>query len=111
MILKSYEAQKINLKKFKIILFYGKNEGQKKEIVEKLIDKKNCSHYEQSEVLEKENEFLETILSKSLFLLNKEDPGMPTRFLLFIWLTKSAERDVKAIILKLLFKFSLALEM
>ena len=67
MILKSYETQKIDLKKFKIILFYGKNEGQKKEVTEKLINKKNYSYYEQSEILEKENDFLETILSKSLF--------------------------------------------
>ena len=67
MILKSYETQKIDLKKFKIILFYGRNEGQKKEITEKLINKKNCSYYEQSEILEKESDFLDTILSKSLF--------------------------------------------
>ena len=67
MILKSYEVQKIDLKKFKIILFYGKNEGQKKEVAEKLINKKNYSYYEQNEILEKENVFLETILSKSLF--------------------------------------------
>ncbi len=67
MILKSYEAQKINLKNFKVILFYGKNEGQKKEVTERLIDKKNYSYYEQNEILEKESDFLETILSKSLF--------------------------------------------
>ena len=67
MILKSYETQKINLKNFKVILFYGKNEGQKKEVIEKLIDKKNYSYYEQSEILEKESDFLDTILSKSLF--------------------------------------------
>ena len=67
MILKSYEAQKINLKNFKIILFYGKNEGQKKEVIEKLIYKKNYSYYEQSEIFEKESDFLDTILSKSLF--------------------------------------------
>ena len=67
MILKSYETQKINLKNFKVILFYGKNEGQKKEVIEKLIDKKNYLYYEQSEILEKESDFLDTILSKSLF--------------------------------------------
>ena len=67
MILKSYETQKINLKQNKIILLYGKNEGQKKEIIEKLIDDKNISYYEQAEILEKENEFLENLLSKSLF--------------------------------------------
>ena len=67
MILKPYEAEKINLKKSKIILLYGKNEGQKKEIIEKLIDDKNILYYEQAEILEKENEFLENLSSKSLF--------------------------------------------
>ena len=67
MILKSYETKKINLKKNKIILLYGKNEGQKKEIIEKLIDDKNILYYEQAEILEKENEFLENLSSKSLF--------------------------------------------
>ena len=67
MILKPYETTKINKKIQKIILGYGKNEGQKKEVTEKLINKKNYSYYEQSEILEKENDFLETILSKSLF--------------------------------------------
>tara|TARA_B100000900_G_scaffold24517_1_gene19084 strand:+ start:2548 stop:3537 length:990 start_codon:yes stop_codon:yes gene_type:complete len=67
MILKSYETQKINLEKNKIILLYGKNEGQKKEILKKLIINKDITYYEQNEVLEKENEFLENLSSKSLF--------------------------------------------
>ena len=33
MILKSFEINKINLNKNKFILFYGKNEGLKKEIL------------------------------------------------------------------------------
>lgn len=67
MILKSYENQKINLKNSKIVLLYGNNEGQKKEIIEKLINKKDCSYYEQSEIVNNENNFFETLLSKSLF--------------------------------------------
>ena len=33
MILKSYETKKINLDKNKFLLFYGKNEGAKKEAI------------------------------------------------------------------------------
>ena len=67
MIFKTYEIKKLNLSKTQIILLYGKNDGQKKEVIEKLIDKKNYSYYEQNEILEKESDFLDTILSKSLF--------------------------------------------
>ncbi len=67
MIFKSYESQKIDLTKNKIVLLYGKNEGQKKEIIDKLIDKKNYSYYDQNEVIEKETNFFEDIFSKSLF--------------------------------------------
>ncbi len=67
MILKAFETQKIDLKKNKIILLYGKNEGQKKQVIKKLIGNKNISYYEQNEILEKENDFLENLLSKSLF--------------------------------------------
>ncbi len=67
MIFKAYEIKKLNLSKTQIILLYGKNDGQKKEVIEKLIYKKNYSYYEQNEILEKESDFLDTILSKSLF--------------------------------------------
>ena len=36
MIVKPYESSKIDLNKIKILLFYGKNEGQKKEIIKNL---------------------------------------------------------------------------
>ena len=72
MILKSYETKKINLKKNKIILLYGKNEGQKKEIIEKLIDDKNILYYEQAEILEKENEFLENFYHQNLYSIKKK---------------------------------------
>ena len=69
MIIKSFEINKINLKKNKFFLFYGKNEGFKNEIISKLIkDKKDFTHtYEEKEILENTNTFFENALSKSLF--------------------------------------------
>ena len=68
MIIKSFEIRKINLDKNKIILFYGKNEGLKNESLNDLIKgKKKILNYEEKEILNNENNFLESILSKSLF--------------------------------------------
>ena len=68
MILKSFEYQKINLKKNKIILFYGKNEGLKNEIKKLILkDTKNILNFDEREILENSVSFLESTLSKSLF--------------------------------------------
>ena len=68
MILKSFEVKKINLEINQLILFYGKNEGLKKDALNILIkDKNNISNYEEKEILDSENSFIENILSKSLF--------------------------------------------
>jgi len=68
MIVKSHEIKKISLKYNKFILFYGKNEGLKIEALNILIkDKNTISHYEEKEILDNENIFIETIVSKSLF--------------------------------------------
>ena len=68
MILKSYEINKINQNNCHLILFYGKNEGLKNEALDYLIEKKNnISNYEEKEILDNENNFVENILSKSLF--------------------------------------------
>jgi DNA polymerase-3 subunit delta len=68
MILKSFEINKINLNTSNLILFYGKNEGLKIEALNILIKDKNIiSYYEEKEILDNENNFIETILSKSLF--------------------------------------------
>jgi DNA polymerase-3 subunit delta len=68
MILKSYEINKIKQNFNHLILFYGKNEGLKKEALNILIqDKNNISNYEEKEILDNENNFIETTLSKSLF--------------------------------------------
>ena len=68
MILKSYEINKINQNIKHFILFYGKNEGLKNEALNFLFkNKNNISNYEEKEILDNENVFIENILSKSLF--------------------------------------------
>ena len=70
MILKSYETAKINTANNQLILFYGKNEGLKIEEISKIILKnldKDISNYEEKEILDNTNNFIENILSKSLF--------------------------------------------
>ena len=68
MIIKSYETNKINFEKNKFVLFYGKNEGFKNEVTKNLIkNKDNIVKYEEKEILENVNDFIESILSKSLF--------------------------------------------
>ena len=67
MILKSYEINKIDQNINHLILFYGKNEGLKNEAVRILVKKNDISNYEEKEILDNENNFIENILSKSLF--------------------------------------------
>jgi DNA polymerase-3 subunit delta len=68
MIIKSFEINKINIKINQFILFYGKNEGLKNETLNILIkDKIDIQNYEEKEILDNENNFIENILSKSLF--------------------------------------------
>ena len=67
MIIKSYNAD--NLKpNNNFFLFYGKNEGLKKQIINNLLkNKKEISSYDEREVLENSNSFIENTLTKSLF--------------------------------------------
>ena len=68
MIKKSYEISKIDLKKDKFFLFYGKNSGLKNETINNLVNNKNeILSYDEKEILENSNNFIEEILSKSLF--------------------------------------------
>ena len=68
MILKSFEINKINKKINQLILFYGKNNGLKNEALSALIkNESNIQNYEEKEILDNENNFIENILSKSLF--------------------------------------------
>ncbi|EDZ60859.1 DNA-directed DNA polymerase III [Candidatus Pelagibacter sp. HTCC7211] len=68
MIIKSYELNKINFDQNKLILFYGKNEGLKNDSTNNLLkNKENISKYEEKEILENTNIFLENVFCKSLF--------------------------------------------
>ena len=68
MIIKSYEIEKINTIKNCLVLFYGKNDGLKNETI-KILSKNNnnITNYEEKEILDNEDNFIETILSRSLF--------------------------------------------
>jgi len=87
MIIKSYEIKKINPEHNRFILFYGKNEGLKNEAFNILVkNKKNISNYDEKEILDNENVFIENILSKSLFEEEK-----------FILIKRATDRVLKII--------------
>jgi len=70
MIVKFYQIKDININKNKFILFYGVNEGLKKEVISKLTikeKKENISNYNEKEILENSENFLNSVFSKSLF--------------------------------------------
>ena len=67
MIIKSYETHKIDLNKNRFILIYGKNEGLKEEIKKNLFKNNNILIYEEKEVIDNSNSFIETLSSGSLF--------------------------------------------
>ena len=68
MIIKSYEISKIDLDQNKLVLFYGRNEGLKNEAINNLVkNKKEITTFEEKEILDNINEFIESLLSKSLF--------------------------------------------
>ena len=61
MIIKSFELNKIDLKKNNFFLFYGENEGLKKEIIESNFKNnypKKTFYYDESEVLNNKVIFL-----------------------------------------------------
>ena len=68
MILKAYEINKIKFDKHKFILFYGENEGYKNETIKNLIkNTENISNYDEKEILENADNFVENFFTKSLF--------------------------------------------
>ena len=70
MIVKSYSTAKLDIIKNPYILLYGVNDGAKRIEINKLlknIEKNKIFSYEEKEILDNENNFIENILSKSLF--------------------------------------------
>ena len=74
MILKTFESKKINLDINKIVLFYGQNEGHKKEEISKLLianKNRDIIKYSENEILENSENLYNHILSESLFSQKK----------------------------------------
>jgi DNA polymerase-3 subunit delta len=69
MIIKSYEINKINLKKNNIYLLYGENEGFKNKVINDIFKKfsKNIYKYDEKEILNNKENFFNKIFSKSFF--------------------------------------------
>ena len=74
MIIKNFELQKIKSKDHKFFLFYGVNEGLKIEIIKKIFLENfdgEILYYEESEILKDWENFISSLLNKSLFEDNK----------------------------------------
>jgi DNA polymerase-3 subunit delta len=68
MIIKSFEINKINLDSNNLFLLYGKNDGFKNEVTKNILkSRNNILYYEEKEILENEDNFVENLLTKSLF--------------------------------------------
>ncbi len=68
MIIKSFEINKINLNLNKFFLFYGKNDGLKNEFTKNIVKNKyKTLNYEEKEILDNKGNFVENLLTKSLF--------------------------------------------
>ena len=99
MITKSHELNKINLNENPFILLYGKNDGFKNQAITQILKNKNgISKYEEKEILENSNNFLESIYSKSLFESEKILVIKRATDKILNILTEIMKKDVKDII-------------
>ena len=72
MIIKYFELKKIKIDLNKFFLFYGKNEWLKNDAIDNLTKKVDeIFYYDEKDILENQNNFLESVFSKSLFEKNK----------------------------------------
>ena len=70
MIIKSFELEKLKLQEFNFHLIYGNNEGIKQDIINNFyikIFKGEILKYEEQEILNNKENFISTLLTKSLF--------------------------------------------
>ena len=99
MITKAYELNKINLNQSPFILLYGKNEGFKNQAITQILKNKDgISKYEEKEILENSDNFLESIFSMSLFESEKILVIKRTTDKILNILTEIIQKDVKDII-------------
>ena len=99
MITKSNELNRINLNQSPFILLYGKNEGFKNQAITQILKNKNgISKYEEKEILENSNNFLESIFSRSLFESEKILMIKRTTDKILDILIEIIQKDVKNVI-------------
>ena len=68
MIIKSFEAGKIKIENNQFILLYGQNEGFKNELTNNLLkNRSEVTTYDEKEILDNPEIFIENIISQSLF--------------------------------------------
>ena len=69
MILKYFEFEKINTQKTNFILLHGKNEGLKNQEIDNLKNRinKKAKNYDEKQILEDADRFVETLMNGSLF--------------------------------------------
>ena len=67
MIVKHFQLNSDLLNKKNFFLLYGNNEGLKNEIIDNLKKNEEVFIYDEKEILDNENEFIDNMLSKSLF--------------------------------------------
>ena len=74
MIIKSFEVEKIKSAKNNLILLYGSNQGHKNQVIRELFKQffnGEVSRFDEGEVLNNYDEFISSIINKSLFEDNK----------------------------------------
>ena len=74
MIIKSFELEKLKSNKLNIHLIYGNNEGIKEDIINNFYLRNydgEILKYEEQEILNNKNEFISSLLNKSLFEVSK----------------------------------------
>ena len=70
MIIKSFEIEKIKSIKNNLILIYGTNQGHKSQVIKELFEKLfkgEISRFDENEILDNYEEFISSLINKSLF--------------------------------------------
>ena len=69
MIVKSHEIKNKDILKFRFFLVYGENEGLKKDVINKIINRNGFKEikYEESQILNNKSEFYNEVNNRSLF--------------------------------------------
>ena len=98
MIIKSYELNKVNLKKNSIYLLYGENEGLKHKVINDTFKEflKNIYKYDEKEILDNKENFFNNIFSKSFF---------ETKKIIIISRTSSIIFTILSLLLKIIITF------